>query len=444
MSVLESLGAGTRLALWGYGREGRATRRFLETHVAGLVPTVVTDLAEPAVEGLPSLAGEDGRNALSQGRFDVVVKSPGISLYRPEVEAARRAGSIVTSSTNLWFEQRPERRVLAITGTKGKSTTASLIAHLWRGSDPDVALAGNVGAPLVTLPPVGAPVVLELSSYQIADLDHGPDLMLLTNLFPEHRDWHRSHEAYFRDKTRLVELAPVALLNAGDPGTLARLAGVPHAHWYGRDDGWHAAADGVRRGADHVVDRRNWSLRGDHNLANLAAALAALDVAGADVAALALRAASFRGLPHRLEVLGERDGLLWVNDSISTTPESAVAALDAFADRTVTLLLGGQERGQDTSVLAATLARRPATIIAMPDNGARLASDLAGCLPDLTVHVVADLEAAVERAREVTAAGGVVLLSPAAPSYGRFRDFEDRGEAFTLAVGFATGAALGG
>ena len=230
MSTLAALRPGTRLALWGYGREGRATRRFLAARVPGLVPTLVADAPFDA-GGLPQLTGEAGRRALAGGAFDVVVKSPGISLYREEVAAAREAGSVVTSGTNLWFETGPTRLVLAVTGTKGKSTTASLIAHLWRGAEPDVALAGNVGAPLVDLEPQGAPLVLELSSYQIADLAFGPPLMLLTNLYPEHLDWHRGHERYFADKLRLVDLAAAAVLNAADPRTAARLADRPRAHW---------------------------------------------------------------------------------------------------------------------------------------------------------------------------------------------------------------------
>ncbi|MFP4361624.1 MAG: UDP-N-acetylmuramoyl-L-alanine--D-glutamate ligase [Alphaproteobacteria bacterium] len=431
MSTLATLTPKTRVALWGYGREGRATRRFLEARVPGLVPTLVTDApAEP--EGLPQLTGDAGRSALATGSFDVVVKSPGISLYRDEVAAARAAGSVVTSGTNLWFETRPTRFVLAVTGTKGKSTTASLIAHLWRGAEPRVALAGNVGAPLLALEPAGAPLVLELSSYQIADLAYGPPLMVLTNLYPEHLDWHRGHERYFADKLRLVDLAGTAVLNAADARTAARLAERRRARWYGTAAGWHVTDDAVRRGEDVVFRADDWPLKGTHNLWNLAAALAALEAAGLDGRALAPRAASFTGLGHRLEILGEREGVTWVNDSISTTPESAAAAVRAFADRPLTLLLGGQDRGQDPAPLADALRGRNARIVALPDNGPALAAGLA--VTD-SRHAF-DLDAAVALARAITPTGGVVLLSPAAPSYGRFRNFEERGERFAALAGF--------
>ncbi|MFP4269985.1 MAG: glutamate ligase domain-containing protein, partial [Alphaproteobacteria bacterium] len=176
----------------------------------------------------------------------------------------------------------------------------------------------------------------------------------------------------------------------------------------------------------------DWPLKGTHNLWNLAAALAALEAAGLDGRALAPRAASFTGLGHRLEILGEREGVTWVNDSISTTPESAAAAVRAFADRPLTLLLGGQDRGQDPAPLADALRGRNARIVALPDNGPALAAGLA--VTD-SRHAF-DLDAAVALARAITPTGGVVLLSPAAPSYGRFRNFEERGERFAALAGF--------
>ncbi|MFW5832922.1 MAG: UDP-N-acetylmuramoyl-L-alanine--D-glutamate ligase [Pseudomonadota bacterium] len=431
MSVLDRLTATTRLALWGYGREGRATRAFLARRVPGLVPTLVVDDAPAEPLDLPVLSGDVGREALTAGCFEVVVKSPGISLYRPEVEAMRRAGTRLTSSTNLWFETRPARPVLAVTGTKGKSTTASLLAHLWEGS----ILAGNVGRPLIDVPEGSAPVVLELSSYQCADLEHEVTAMVLTNLYPEHLDWHRSRERYFADKLRLVDLAPVAVLNAKDARTVERFRGLAKARWYEVADGWHVAGRQLHHGGEPCFDAADWAVPGVHNLVNLAAALTALEVMGLDARHLLPRAAGFRGLAHRLQVVHEQDGITWVDDSISTTPESAAAALAAFPDRPVTLLLGGQDRGQDTAPLAATLPGRDVRIITLPDNGPAMGKALRARVPDLAVADAVDLEDAAGRARHLTPPGGVVLLSPAAPSYGHFRNFEQRGEAFAALAG---------
>lgn len=439
MRVLDRLTATTRLALWGYGREGQATRRFLQARMPDLVPTLVVDgtLDEP-VE-LPVLQGDAGRNALAKGAFDIVVKSPGISLYRPEVDAMRAAGTVLTAATNLWFEQPRTRPVLAVTGTKGKSTTASLIAHLWRGAEPAVELAGNVGRPLIALPPDGAPLVLELSSYQCADLAHAPDAMALTNLYPEHLDWHRSRERYFADKLRLVDLAPVAILNAKDPRTVERCHGLAKARWYETAAGWHVQGDVLQHGEAPRFAMTDWPMVGRHNVVNLAAALTALEAMGVAADALLERARTFQGLAHRLQVLGERGGVRWVDDSISTTPESAAAALAAFPGRPVTLLLGGQDRGQDVTPLAAALAGRAVRILTLPDNGPALGADLGRLVPGLVVEDMVDLAAAVARAADITPPGGLVLLSPAAPSYGRFDNFEHRGRRFAELAGFGGG-----
>ncbi|MEO1090399.1 MAG: UDP-N-acetylmuramoyl-L-alanine--D-glutamate ligase [Pseudomonadota bacterium] len=435
MSGLAAIDATTRLALWGFGREGRATRSFLADRWPSLTPTVVVDGPAADVDGLPCLSGDVGRKALVDGAFDVVVKSPGISLYRPEAQAALDAGTLLTSSTNLWLEAHPGRFVLAVTGTKGKSTTASLIAHLWAGIEPDVVLAGNVGRPLIATPPGAAPIVLELSSYQCADLQFAPGVAVLTNLFPEHLDWHGSRERYFADKLRLVDRAPLAVLNAGDARTVELLDGWPRARWYQTCDGWLATGPALYRDHERVFEAAGWRLPGDHNLINLAAALEALDAIGVPAATLLPRARSFTGLAHRLQVVGERGGLTWVDDSISTTPESAAAALQAFPGRAVTLLLGGQDRGQDMAPLAAAIADRDARVVTLPDNGPSLGAQLARAVIGIEVIDAVDLADAVERAAELTPPGGVVLLSPAAPSYGRFTDFEERGRRFAELAG---------
>jgi UDP-N-acetylmuramoylalanine--D-glutamate ligase len=225
----------------------------------------------------------------------------------------------------------------------------------------------------------------------------------------------------------------VAVLNAADARTSERLVDRAHARWYGRADGWHVADAAAWRGGERVFAAGDWRLRGEHNLWNLAAAFAALEAAGVDAIGLAPRAARFAGLRHRLEILGERGGLTWVNDSISTTPESAAAAVRAFADRPVTLLLGGQDRGQAVAPLTAALAGRDVRVVTLPDNGPALAA----ALGVVDVAHADELAAAVAEARAVTPTGGVVLLSPAAPSYGHFRDFEERGDRFAALAGFA-------
>lgn len=445
MSLLGELGAGTRLGLWGFGREGRATLAFLKDRIPGLTPTLLADAPfDPSVD-LPVVTGNAATRAIASGGFEVIVKSPGISAYRPEIDLAREGGTRFTSSTNLWREAFPHVPVLAVTGTKGKSTTASLIAHLWKDAEPGMRLAGNVGLPLIEIETAPTALVLELSSYQTADLELAPRVAVLTNLYPEHLDWHRSTERYFADKCRLFELEPraTAVLNAADLRTAARFAGTRDARWFGGPEGWHVEPGRLLFGSDVRFNGTDWALPGDHNLQNLAAAMAALDAWGVDASALVSRAASFEALAHRLQVLGDQSGLTWIDDSISTTPESTLAALQALAgdvglkNRPIGLILGGQERGQRLDGLAAALDPARHRVATVPDNGTRFAADLQRLSPDVQLLAAGDLEAAIAWLRDALPEGSIVLLSPAAPSYGRFKDFIARGEAFQRLAGLA-------
>jgi UDP-N-acetylmuramoylalanine-D-glutamate ligase len=209
--------------------------------------------------------------------------------------------------------------------------------------------------------------------------------------------------------------------------------------WFNRDDGWHLRGDALYRGERFVFDTANVPLPGRHNRSNLCAVLAAIEALGLDAAALAPHAATFQPLPHRLQALGTRDGLTWVNDSISTTPHASLAALDVYRDRRVALLVGGHDRGIDWTAFAeAMTTQAPAAVITMGDNGPRIHALLAGAARATGFALLAaqDLPAAVQRARDFLAGEGVVLLSPGAPSFGPYRDYTERGRHFAELAGF--------
>src|SRR5690606_21702727 len=257
--------------------------------------------------------------------FDVVIKSPGISPYRPEVLAAMERGTRFIGGTALWFGQRPDARTVCVTGTKGKSTTSALLAHLLRAGGHRTALSGNIGQPLLELLDGQAAYwVVELSSYQTRDVAASgvrPDVALVTNIFPEHLDWHGGQARYVEDKLSLVTQGRprVAVLNAADP-TLAVLGDRlvdSRVDWFGDAAGWHLRGDALWRGEREVLDTRALPLPGRHNRANLCGVLAAIEALGLDAVALAPHVASFRPLPHRLQTLGARGGIDYVNDSIS-------------------------------------------------------------------------------------------------------------------------------
>lgn len=445
---------GQRVALWGWGREGRAAYQAIRSRLPELALTLFCSADEAAdARGLNDarLAVETAATAERLSAFDWVIKSPGISPYRAEALAAAEQGTRFIGGTALWFGEHADARTVCVTGTKGKSTTTSLLAHLLRAGGHRTALAGNIGLPLLeVLDPPQPPEfwAIELSSYQTGDVAAGgarPEVAIALNIYPEHLDWHGSQARYVEDKLRLLTAGKpkIAVLNAND----AVLAGLnlpdSEVRWFGREDGWHLRGDVLWRGEREVLDTSALPLPGRHNRSNLCAVLTAIEALGVDAAPLAAHAASFRPLPHRLQQLGEREGVVYVNDSISTTPHASLAALDCFAGRRIAILLGGHDRGIDWQVFADAMRRQaPVAIVTMGENGPRIHELLASIAAqsDFRLSAAKDLAEAMAQAQAALRGGGgeggVVLLSPGAPSYGPYRDYVARGRHFAELAGF--------
>ncbi len=447
---------GTRVALWGWGREGRAAFAVLRQRLPQLPLTLFCPPAEAEqarAETAGALQVETDITGEALARFEVVIKSPGISPYMPEALHAAAQGTQFIGGTSLWFSEHARADgtlpdTVCVTGTKGKSTTTSLLAHLLRAAGHRTGLVGNIGLPLLeALDPQPAPEywAVELSSYQTGEVARSgtrPDVAIVLNLFPEHLDWHGSEQRYIDDKLALVTGGHprVAVLNAADAHL--RALQLPHSEivWFNQPDGWHMVGEVVHRGAQAVFDTSNTPLPGRHNRGNLCAVLAALEAMGLDAVALAPAVQSFRPLPNRLQTLGERDGLRWVNDSISTTPHASLAALDCFAGQRIALLVGGHDRGVDWHDFAAHMREHaPVEIVTMGSNGPRIHA-LLQPLADagrFGLHAAGDLAHAVDLARAALGAqGGVVLLSPGAPSFGAYKDYVARGRHFAELAGF--------
>ncbi len=441
---------GLRVALWGWGREGRAAYRALRHRLPTLPLTLLcseSEIDEARALNDALLTIDTDASTLRLSLFDVVVKSPGISPYKPEALAAAERGTRFIGGTALWFAERPDARTICVTGTKGKSTTTALLAHLLRAGGHRTALCGNIGMPLLELLDVEqAPEfwVIELSSYQTRDVAVSgvkPEIAVATNIFPEHLDWHGSEARYIEDKLALLTDAKphIAIINGNDR-TLAALA-LPDSdvRCFGVVDGWHLREDVVYRGEHAVFDTQHVPLPGRHNRGNLCAVLAAIEALGLDAAALAPHAATFQPLPHRLQTLGVRDGITWVNDSISTTPHATMAALECYRGRRVALLVGGHDRGIDWSDFAEAMrTQAPAAIVTLGQNGPKI-HDLLAQIATAAGFALAeadDLGHAVARARDLLGGEGVVLLSPGAPSFGSYRDYTERGRHFASLAGF--------
>jgi UDP-N-acetylmuramoylalanine--D-glutamate ligase len=447
---------GKRVALWGWGREGRAAFRLLRERLPALPLTLFCPAAEADAARTESGAALDVRSDVSGAalaQFEVVIKSPGISPYKSEALDAAAQGTQFIGGTSLWFAEHADAdgrlaNTVCVTGTKGKSTTTALLAHLLRSAGHVTGLAGNIGLPLLeVLDPQPAPDywAVELSSYQTGEVARSgarPDVAVVLNIFPEHLDWHGSEQRYIDDKLALVTGGHprVAVLNAADPHLRALV--LPHSEvvWFNQPDGWHMVGEVVHRGGQAVFDTANTPLPGRHNRGNLCAVLAALEAMGLDAVALAPAVQSFRPLPNRLQLLGERDGLRWVNDSISTTPHASLAALDCFAGQRIALLVGGHDRGLDWQDFAEHMRDNPPLeIVTMGGNGPRIHQLLQPLVADgrFGLHAATDLAHAMQLARAALGEqGGVVLLSPGAPSFGAYPDYVARGRHFAELAGF--------
>ena len=433
--------ADVRVAVWGYGREGRAALAALRRRFPHKPLTLICSEAEAvdvSVEGVAVHAAPPDAATLEQ--FDVVVKSPGISPYQSPIPEAESAGVRFTSGTALWFAEYPVARTICVTGTKGKSTVTALIAHILRKSGKCVALAGNIGVPLLDLlDPPREPDwwVIELSSFQTRDFAGVPSVAVINNLYEEHLDWHGTRERYIADKLAIGNAAKALVVNT-QAELLVRAANHPALSVFGDDAGWHARADGIWYGNDRVLGGAGIPLAGSHNAQNVCAALAALQAAGVDAKQLAQHVATFKALPHRLQSLGVRDGIEYVNDSISTTPYATVEALRVFRERAVSVIVGGFDRGVDWDCFRVYVAQNPPrAIVATGANGARILERLCEIeSPGFMLVSAPTLADVLASARPLTPAAGVILLSPGAPSFDQYHDYAERGREFARLAGF--------
>jgi UDP-N-acetylmuramoylalanine--D-glutamate ligase len=419
--------------LYGAGREARSTRSFIAQRSPGTKVYVTVDSGDADIPDAEQIAPVDLPQAIADRKFGTIVKSPGVSRYRPIFAMAREAGIAVTSNLNLWGKTfREGRKVIAITGTKGKSTTATLVHLMLTESGLDSGLAGNVGVAPLEIADTHKIVVFELSSYQTADMAFSPDIAGVTNLSPEHTDWHRDVDRYYADKLNLID----------------RDNPFPVALGYGAHDNalvLEALRDRSRLIpplapflADRIASAVTRSkLKGEHNLDNARLAAAIAMKAGADIEGVVRGIQKFEPLPHRLEE-HQIGGVTFVDDSISTTPEATKVALAAYPGKRIALIAGGHERQQDYRELAGLLQPRGVEVlVCLPVTGDRLATATYAAAPNIEVLEASTLEAGMQALASRKARFDTVILSPGAPSYGQkldddtvFKNFEERGVAF--------------
>ena len=448
---------GRRVGVWGVGAEGRASLRRLRS--LGVQPVAVVD--DKPGESWIVATSQGGMELLS--RCEVVIKSPGISRYDARSVALSAGGTAVVGGMGLWLEEVGPGRVIGITGTKGKSTTTSVAAHLAAGMGRTCFVGGNLGAVAWDPEPgEGSPRnppdpdlwIVEISSYQATDLWSSPAVVAVTSLHPDHLDWHGSLDAYYSDKLSLCGRrgARITVANGTDERLRQRAGSLaPGPRWVLPPDGGGAAnGGGTVAGGGCASSQAEWvrrlGLRGRHNIVNALIAAACLEEIGVSEASdpdqLAEAASGFHPLPHRLQTVAVIGGVEYVDDSLSTNVLPTIAAAEVFADRPLALIAGGFDRDIDYRPLAAHLAGRvePSLVLTVPDNGERIRREVVACGGDAVA--CDDIAQAVVAASRWAGPGAVVLLSPAAASYGRFSDYRHRGEVFRRAVDALGGAAL--
>jgi len=432
----------------GLARTGEAVARFLVDRGARVA---VTDLrgAEELAGPLAKLQGLPVRYVLGRhdladfAAADLVVVSPGVPMDSPYLLAAREAGRPVITEIELAsrFITAP---LAAITGTNGKTTTTTLTGEILRACGFATFVGGNIGNPLIELVAAGTPVervVVEISSFQLEWIEtFRPRVAVLLNLSEDHLDRYPSMADYIAAKARIFEnqaSADFALLNGDDPlvwefarRVPARV--VPMSQRQELAEGvWHR--DGVItwrwQGCEERFPTAGYQLQGVHNLENIMAALATALLLGGDAVRAQAAVSAFRGLPHRMELVRELDGVRWYEDSKATNVGSVEKALASFSE--ITLIAGGKDKGGDYGPLAPLVRERVRHLILIGEARERIRAALGG-LTD--TRLAGSLEEAVTLARQLTRVGGTVLFSPACSSFDMFRDYVERAERFTALV----------
>lgn len=432
---------GLRVAIWGAGREGREALRVLgPTNDVSLVVDDPDDdaraLAAESAVPLHVATVEHLRDV------DVIVRSPGVSRYRSELAATRAAGVEDTGLVALWLAERGSGGTIGVTGTKGKSTTSWLCRGLLEAAGHPAVLAGNIGVPVTTVDPAAPFVVVEVSSYQAADVVTSPVVGVLTSLGEDHLPWHGSIEQYRADKLNLFAHAGLRhlVVESTDATAVAATAGRTERVLTGSGR-WRLERSSLVAGADRV-DLGEVLGRAHYALDALLAVTAVESLLGAPLPAAAIQAVAggFTGLPSRQQLVGTHRGVRYIDDALASNPAATLAAVDAFAGADtlarppVVLILGGADRGVDHAELLAGLPGRVTAAVLLSETGRQLAPAVQQLGLRMVVLDTDDVAAAVVAAAELAEPGAVVLFSPAAPTPPNVGTYEQRSARFVAAV----------
>lgn len=394
--------------------------------------------------GFEFIGGKDSLSRLKG--FDIIFRSPSCMPDRPELVEAVENGAVLTSEIEMVLKLAP-CKVIGVTGTEGKTTTTTLINEIVKKSGRKTYLGGNMGKPIFTKIRNVKPeniIILELSSFQLSDMDISPDISVVTNIYPDHLNVHKSYEEYRESKKNIFKHQSengIVVLNYDNEFTreFAKEANgkviffsskekLDDGFIYDKADGTiKYCKDGVRR---HIMKKEDIKLRGIHNYENICAALAATSsIVDVDTQVKAIE--EFTGVEHRLEFVRELNNVKWYNDSIGTSPASTVAGLNSF-DEDIILLAGGSDKGLDYKEVGEAIARKVRALILTGPTSEKIENATKQALngKSIEIYYTSNMQESVNLAKEIAKAGDVVLLSPASASFDLYKNFEDRGHQF--------------
>ncbi|OGG04172.1 UDP-N-acetylmuramoylalanine--D-glutamate ligase [Candidatus Gottesmanbacteria bacterium RBG_16_52_11] len=443
--------SGASVAVCGLGVEGISAVRFLTARGARV--TILDEKKSvPEMSAVPDIAGlkvqyVHGPMTALLG-YDTAVVSPGIRLDRPVFRQARKSGTTITTATNIFMDLAP-CPVIGVTGTKGKGTTASLLTEMFKAAGRDAYLGGNIGTPpldFLDQLDSGSIAVLELSSFQIMNMTRSPETAVILMVTSEHLDYHIDTDEYISAKTNLVTNQGengLVIVNADYPNSVRAARGARHRIWClsmkhrVTPGAWtEGEAIFVSDGSAtvKVTQCSEIFLPGMHNRENVLAAVAAAYAYGVPADVMRRVIGTFRGLPHRLELVGEIGGVAYYDDSFSTTPETAVAAIKAF-DRPKILILGGSSKGSDFSGLGEVINDTPSVraIIGIGLEWPQIMAKIQNPKAKI-IEGCKNMQEIVRTAGSIAEPGDVVLLSPACASFDMFKNYKDRGDQFKANV----------
>lgn len=431
----------------GYGREGQSVHRHFSVHH----PDISVGIADqnsitPVVDDDASIhTGKDYLRSIEE--YGVVVHSPGIPTHLPELEKARSEGKWITSATNIFFSECPGM-VIGITGTKGKSTTSTLVSEIIKKQYDDVRLVGNIGNPALNyLDGATAQTIFvsELSSHQLEDSRYSPHIAIVLDIVPEHMDYYKDFNQYVSAKGQIVnnqQKNDIVIFNPNHPivselverakSRKLRFSLSPAKNMFCWIDNGVVYTKS-HSGPEQILSSEDIPLLGSGNREN---ALAAITVGLAlDVSIEKIRTAvkEFKSLEHRLEFAGEFRGIKFYNDSLATIPQATMHALEALGPTVDTLIAGGYDRGLDYEELGKSLAFSSIqNLIFFPDTGLKIGELVKKHNPNSSQHIiiVRSMEDAVRHAYELTKPGGICVMSPGSASFNLFKDYAERGRLF--------------